>query len=234
LPIGSDDRSQQNELNEVGLVDGEDGEPSSEGEDEMREVPDERRSARTSLRAKVMVVASGAALLATSAPETFAFQFGRTLAGTDVVLTRDAPSAKFRVNVAAEELAPNGQPTTNAALATVRGTVISTDVDTTVPAGGFVTVRVTHPDAKATDVMNAATQFSMTHALGFSGGCRAPLAGPPCAATFEVELTRRDEGQAGGSVRVAWGIDLRASVPKDEGPSVTDLDVPWRTAITAP
>src|SRR5262245_48957874 len=70
---------------------------------------------------RAAIVANGAALLATSAPEPFEYSFHKTVEGPEVELTQSAPRAQFHVTARALDLAPNQKPTTVSSSATVLG-----------------------------------------------------------------------------------------------------------------
>lgn len=177
---------------------------------------------------RVAVLLTGAALLATSAPEEYSYDYVQTLALPDVELTASSPSARLLVTARALELAPNGKPTTDDAEAFARGRL------TQEGAARFVKVRAVGRDTSGGSELTVLKDFRLAAPLEFGGDCDMPGQGAPCEASFMIELEREDAGALGGSVFVSGSVELHARAPKDSGPNQSPPDFPWVVEVTEP
>jgi hypothetical protein len=176
--------------------------------------------------ARLAVVATGAALLATSPAPEYAYTFFKAVTGPRIELTASAPRARFLVTARARSLAPNQKPATSRASATVEGQIVQSG------AAKFVTARVSKGNGSSSSELTVLTDFRMAQDLAFSGDCETPGEGTPCEARFELELERADAGETGGSVMVTWSRELEAQAKKDKGPDEGPLDLPWDGEIS--
>lgn len=181
----------------------------------------------------VALVAFGAALLATTAPPTYDYQFAQTVEGPIVELTAAAPSAKLRIRVRATDKAPNGAPTTLMAKAVLLGEISATGLQAGA-ARPFVAIRMSDPPAvNDSPVLNVVTHFSIETHPPFEGDCEGALIDPPCVAELDIELSRVDGGSAGGTLRIEWFIHWSSVVEKSKAPSEGPLEPPWEFEVSA-
>jgi hypothetical protein len=177
------------------------------------------------LRAVLFVAA--VALIAETAPPTYNYPFAMTVAGPTTALTSDAPDARYRVNVRATGVAPNGRPTTDTASGMVDGTIAITGVDD----APFVAISVSHDGVTPDAELSALTSFGLPVNLVFDGSCKKPSEAEPCTSSFFVDFARDDGGDRGGSVDVSWTLVFRSSVEKDNEPDGRERELPWTVEI---
>jgi hypothetical protein len=171
---------------------------------------------------RAMLVATALALVATSGPPTFFDSYENSVAAPDVVVSVDAPRARFEVRVLARDLLSG----TNGALAVVRGGVVD-------PAeSSFVRVTVDDGEPRATS-SNFLTTFSMGTQLAFEGSCGALDTTSPCESSFVVTFERTGETSGDSPVEIRWDVDVSARVSKDDGPDRGPFPLPWQVEVTA-
>lgn len=206
-----------------------------------------RRAALT-----LMVMASAAALLATSDPEKHSlYRFQTSSDGPRATLSARLPQVHYRVRVRVLALGPEGIDTTSSALATVHGAITSnaseassgggpgsasagldsgSDADSTRP-----TVRVSFGSSTpASDAVFAQTSFQLSRSLVFAGDCARPAGGSPCQAEVELDFDLQRAGTLveSGSVDVDWSIDFESRAFKPQaGGSDEKLAAPWTVEL---
>jgi hypothetical protein len=150
-------------------------------------------------------------------------------------LTRDQPSGTFFVTLRADDLGPDGAPSTDEAQVLVQGDVTASDLDDpALPAKLMITLsspETSRQAARATD-----THFEEPQPVFFSGDCENPKTGAACTARFRVDVTRADGGGNGGSMRFDWAFDAtavgRLSNGADKDKELGPFDPPWSVEIT--
>jgi hypothetical protein len=196
----------------------------------------------------VAIIASTAALLGTTESDSqplpndnntptyngnTSYSFERkSIDGGSIDLTEAAPSATFYVNIRADDLGPDGVVTTENPTARVDATITGSGfTDTSVPPFVNFSLRALGNNGilqqQALEHFSGATQFV------FGGNCTKPTEGTACSATFELQISRLDDGATPGTVHVEWLFDLTAS---NTLPSLADaaqgpLDPPWTVEV---
>jgi hypothetical protein len=162
-------------------------------------------------------------------------------------LTPAQPSLTFSVILTATGLAPNGRPTTEQANVTISGSLraddapapiddAGTSIEGGTPGDGARWVRVWLEDLSssgdANDGQSALTEFRVPRTLRFTGNCSA-ASDPfnPCQSVLRVHFDREDGGGLGGSVRGSWSMVFSSQAPKDDGPDMSVLPVPWQIEV---
>lgn len=186
---------------------------------------------------RAALVAAATALLGTSqAPDpsldgatpSTTYQFERSVAGESIELTQQQPRVLFLVTIRATGLGPFGATTTDVATASFSGTIQASGLDDAAPG---VTIDV----GDGQRVTNAQQNFSMKRPLKFEGTCDAPAEDAPCQASLTVELSRDDDGQAGGTLAVDWSLLLEAQGSVAEQHDEQEpLDPPWSVEVERP
>ncbi len=167
------------------------------------------------------------ALVATSGPPEYGYEFSTVLELPIVELTSAVPIVRYRLQARALGLAPNEAPTTAAATARFTGLITAEGVALEGSAP-FVNVRL-RPTASAPDDAGllALTQFDLPATLVFEGDC-ARLIADPCEGELSLEFHRQDEGENGGTLRITSQIELNARVSKGENkPDEGPFELPW-------
>lgn len=191
-----------------------------------------------------VIVASTAALLGTSQSPSppissepqlqTTYHFERlAIDGGFVELTRDLPSATFFVTLRADDLGPDGVPSTDLAQVFVQGDVTASDLqDTTLPP--TLSITLSSPDTPHLARRTTAAHFERSQDVVFTGNCANPKTGAACAARFRVDVTRDDDGMLGGNVRFDWAFDVTASgtLASDEAADLGPFDPPWSVEIS--
>jgi hypothetical protein len=180
-----------------------------------------------------MIVASTAALLATSNPAPVQYTFETSVAGPPTVLSAAMPRAKYLIEVIATALAPEEGDTTLDARVHLHGDIAASAA----PTGAQPFVSLSVSDASAVNdagraPISALTYFDVSNGLLFSGNCAHPETGAPCRAQLFVELTRDDEGAQGGTLTVAWTATFDAETSKQAGSNVGPAAPPWKITVT--
>jgi hypothetical protein len=179
--------------------------------------------------ARIALFATLFALLATGPLPSYEYTLASQVAGPTAELTGTTPARRFRLRARARDLAPNGMPTTSSVYVVLSGTIARGGDAPSAPV--FVSVSWSDgTSASADGSVSAVTEFSLSRQLAFRGACGAP-ATAACEAQAIIDFERTDLGAAGGSVRVEWALSLRASVHKDDEPSV-ELTPPWDLDLT--
>ena len=184
------------------------------------------------------IIASTAALLGTSdvsEPSTFrTYTFARSgIDGGFVELTRDQPAATFFVTVHADDLGPEGVPTTDEALATIDGMITTMGLADGAVAPA-VDVKLSTPDGPGGSEKIVVDSINQKQSLLFTGDCEHPRTSASCAAHFAVAVSRQDQGESDGVVRFDWLFDVesKGQAPSQESSEVGPLDPPWTTEVT--
>jgi len=178
-----------------------------------------------------MIIASAAALLATSDPNSYhRYIFEAASDGQRTTLTQSAPHARYLLRVRATALGPEEVDTTSGASATAHGT-ISTSAEGVSP---FVRVRFgasgQASNTVSSDAVSALTTFQLSRPLRFTGNCSEPDQGTPCQAELDLslELEQPSSLPADASVSIEWSVDLESTVSKvAEKDSDESLAAPW-------
>ena|SRR6478735_773022 len=167
----------------------------------------------------VMIAASAAALLATSAPDEKAVYIFKTSSdGPRATLSASKPQSRYLVRARVTALGPEQVDTTQASHATLHGT-ITANTNATADAGatnggatndgatnggatnggatnGGATngaspfVRVSFGStAQGSDSVSALSSFELARRLTFTGNCAQPNQDTPCQAEIELDLT---------------------------------------------
>lgn len=189
--------------------------------------PDKAVAAPRSWVLASVIIASTAALLGTSPEETpfIHYEFSKSLEPVKTELTADAVTARYVITLRADALGPNGVDTTTAARALIAGAVETTGIETDPP---FVNFAVNGGE------LRSLRSFKTSAEVAFDGNCDDPTSGEPCEARLVVELTRLDEGAAGGTVTVEWQVELESQFSiEGEGNDVTD-EAPWTAEVAGP
>lgn len=186
------------------------------------------------------IVASTAALLGTSdvdEPSNYTtYTFARSgIDGGFVELSRDQPAATFFVTVHADDLGPEGVPTTDEALATIDGMITSMNLAAGVAAPA-VDIELSTPDGPSGSETIASDRINQTQSLFFTGDCGHPRTSGSCAAHFAIAVSRQDQGENGGVVRFDWLFDVasKGQVTSEQASDVGPLDPPWTIEVTQP
>lgn len=196
--------------------------------------PDSAVAAPRSWLVASVIVASTAALLGTSPddPPSMRYQFYRALDEISTELTTATPSQRYVIALRADSLGADDTITTADATARVIGAIQVSGLSEGTEAP-FVEVVVT-PQRDSTSEVRALTSFDTSAGLTFSGDCETPTQGEPCTSELVVELRRLDDGARGGSLTVAWQVELTATATASrEAPDVHD-ELPWTAEVTLP
>ncbi|HEX2875815.1 MAG TPA: hypothetical protein VHP33_31410 [Polyangiaceae bacterium] len=187
-----------------------------------------------------VVIASAAALLGTSddsPPLSYtSYRFERlAIDGGFAELTRDQPSATFFVTLRADDLGPDGAPSTDEAQVLVQGDVTASELDDpTLPAKLMITL--SSPDTSQKILRSTDAHFEEPQQVFFSGDCENPKGGTACTARFRVDVVRADGGDNGGSLRFDWAFDAtaigRLSNSADKDKELGPFDPPWSVEIS--
>jgi len=195
-----------------------------------------------------MIVASAAALLATSDPDKHSlYRFEMSSEGPRATLSASVPHAQYLVRVRVLALGPEQIDTSSSALATVHGAITSnasaasggefsdsasagTNAGSAIDAA-LPTVRVSFgASAPTSDAVFAQTSFQLSRSLLFSGNCARPDQGAPCQAETELhfDLERPNALPDLGSVSIDWSIDFESRTFKPKlGGSDEKVAAPW-------
>ena len=175
---------------------------------------------------RLSLLVSAAAMIATSAPPTYFYEFAKEVPGPPVALTSDATQATYLVTVRITGEAPNG---TAVKLEQVRasGEIVADGA----ADGTFVNVSLRGvPPGTGEPELNALASFDLTRGLAMAG-CSGATA---CEASFVVDFVRSDGGDNGGTLNVDWSLVLSARAHKGEdGPSEGPLELPCTVEFTA-
>ena len=202
-----------------------------------------------------MIVASAAALLATSDPdESWVYIFKTSSDGPHATLSVSAPQARYLVRARVTALGPEQVDTTESGRATVHGTITSNTNATGdggasnsgmgdggasnggASNGASPFVRVSFgSSAQASDSVSALSSFQLSRPLQFTGNCAQPDRDSPCQAELELDLDllRTSALPADGSLSIDWSVDFesRAFKSKDESGKDETLEAPWTVEI---
>lgn len=184
------------------------------------------------------IVASTAALLGTSdiPRHQTTYNFERlAVDGGFAELTRDQPSATFFVTLRADDLGPDGAPSTDEAQVLVKGDVTASELDDpALPAKLMITL--SRPDTSQKTLRSTDAHFEEPQQVFFTGNCDNPKTGAACTARFRVDVTRADGGDNGGSMRFDWAFDAtsvgRLSNSADKDEELGPFDPPWSVEIS--
>jgi hypothetical protein len=193
--------------------------------------PDIRVAKRSSWLLAAMIIASVAALLATSDPEKPRHSFATSVVGPQAELTSAAPNVTYRITVIATALAPEGGDTSQYAQVKVHGSIATPLAPT--DSQPFVTVKLGNPADAGTSTLQALTSFDVSSDLQFFGSCAHPDVGAPCQAQVLLTLARDDAGASGGSLGVAWTASFDTFTTKESGPDVGPTAPPWTIDVVA-
>ena len=193
-----------------------------------------------------VIVASSAALLGTSDDDESDGQQTRVdfakpgIDGGTVELTKEVPSATFAVKLTADRLGVADVVTTGRATARFEGVIVASDLNADEPSP-FVSVKVTTSPSLAAKELRVLDGFRSEAPVAFSGNCQAPQTGPACVAQLTVEVSRLDDGAAGGSVRFDWSFDLFSNGQRridptkpDDPPPMGVQELPWTVEVSGP
>lgn len=199
------------------------------GEARKHEDPTTEPAARVALAiaALMLVATSEEGPPPEGEPEYDEYTFQKIVGGPTAELGETTPSARYRVLVRVDGLAPQQSSTTMDPTASLAGRVSATG------ATGFpsVTVSTGRPGTTLIGMLSAQTTFQVAPSLGFQGNCLSPPEAPPCTATFYVQFARDDVGSGGGSVAVEWGLTFKSEVRMLEDPG-RQRELPWTVEIT--
>ena len=167
-----------------------------------------------------MLVASALALVATSEPPYYSDFYEASVAAPSVVVSRDAPRARFEVRVRAEGVFPG----TGSAIAVVRGGSVQPTEDS-----GFV--RVKAGDQPGASSIAFLTSFSTGTRFTFEGNCRELDPSSPCESSFVVTFERESDAGRDGPTEIEWNIDVNFELRNDEDADRGPFPLPWLVEV---
>jgi hypothetical protein len=168
-----------------------------------------------------MLVSTALSLIATSDP-TYFDEYATSVTGPNVVLSADAPRARFQVTVRAETLF-EATKFTNAALS---GSIRH--------LSGATFVRVTSDEGASTSgSVDALSTFDLSNSsLEFEGNCAALEPASPCESSFVVSFERAGAATPDSREEVQWHVEVSARVRNESGPDGGPFELPWAVEVT--
>jgi len=188
-----------------------------------------------------MIVASAAALLATSDPDQLeVYRFETSSDGPRTTLTASVPRARYLVRARVIALGPANSDSTESALATVHGSIAPSANANTTGDGGSPSVRASFGTKTSTgsatqsdDAVSALHGFLLSHPPRFSGNCSEPDHGAPCQAELELDLGLEAPSAlpVDASIDIDWTVHFESRVFKKGGDADELIAAPWTIEI---
>ena len=196
------------------------------------ESPDIAVVARPSWLLVGMVIASTAALLATTDEQrvSYGYPFETATDGPPAQLSTSAPSAKFAIKVTVNALGAGDGDTSKSVRLTVRGKIAPNPAPAEL--GSFVNVQLSGRETAGAEPLSVLTEFDFGQPLAFSGGCERPGGAPPCTAQATLELSRDDAGAHGGVLNVTWNATFDGTVGTTAKVDAPASPPPWTIEVT--
>ena len=198
---------------------------------------------RVSVMHTAAVCATALGLLATTNPNPVGgeplYHYTLEVTAPGVQLPASEPSQVVRVTLRALELAPNGEPTTTSAMASLVGELTwAGEVPQAADAGVSRFVRVSSSGTGTPSSQRVITEFNLNRSLEFSGDCTT-LADPalPCEAVLDVQWEREDGGTLGEDITVSWGLVVTTTILQAGEGQMADgaenvvLELPWEVTF---